>query len=70
MAVLTISRQDRRFLAQLTGQPAAEIFASTDREFFYKVVNAQITFEVDGQGRATGLVLHQFGRDVRASKIE
>jgi D-alanyl-D-alanine-carboxypeptidase/D-alanyl-D-alanine-endopeptidase len=68
--VFTITRQDARFLAQLTGQPAAEIFASSEREFFYKVVNAQITFEVDAQGRATALVLHQNGRDQRAARID
>jgi hypothetical protein len=30
----------------------------------------RITFEVDAQGRVTALVLHQFGVDRRAAKIE
>ncbi len=68
--VLAITRQETRFLAQLTGQPAAEIFASSERQFFYKVVDAQITFELDDRGRATALVLHQNGRDQRAQRIE
>jgi CubicO group peptidase (beta-lactamase class C family) len=68
--VLTVTRQDTRFLAQLTGQPPADIFPSSDREFFYQVVNAQLTFEVDGQGRATAVVLHQNGRDQQATRIE
>jgi hypothetical protein len=38
------------------------------RDFFYKVVNAQLTFEVGADGRATAVVLHQFGRDQRASR--
>jgi CubicO group peptidase (beta-lactamase class C family) len=65
---LTITRQDTRLFAQLTGQGAAEIFASAPREFFYKIVNAQLTFEVDAEGRATAVVLHQAGRDQRATR--
>jgi hypothetical protein len=68
--VFTITRQDTRFLAQLTGQPSVQIFASSEREFFYKVVDAQLTFEVDGQGRAVAVVLHQNGRDQRAPRIQ
>ena len=67
--VITITRQQAKLFAQLTGQPAIEVFASGERDFFYKVVNAQLTFEVDGQGRAIAVVLHQFGRDSRAPRI-
>lgn len=67
---MTITREDARFFTQLTGQPRFEIFASSPREFFLKVVEAQITFEVDANGRATVAVLHQGGRDLRATRIE
>ena len=65
---VTITRQEARLFAQITGQPAVEVFASGPRDFFYKVVNAQLTFEVGGDGRATAVVLHQFGRDQRATR--
>ncbi len=39
--------------AQLTGQPKFEIFPKGDREFFLKVVDAQLTFDVDAAGKAT-----------------
>jgi serine-type D-Ala-D-Ala carboxypeptidase/endopeptidase len=68
--ILTLSRNDTHLFVQLTGQPPIEIFASSDREFFLKAVNAQISVEVDGQGRAVGAVLHQNGRDQRAARIE
>jgi hypothetical protein len=68
--VLTITREEGRFFAQLTGQPALEIFASSERDYFLKVVDAQITFEVGTEGRATAAVLHQNGRDQRATRIE
>ena len=68
--VLTITREVEGLVAQLTGQPAFPLFASGEREFLYKIVDAQITFDVDAQGRATGLVLHQHGRDMRATRTD
>jgi serine-type D-Ala-D-Ala carboxypeptidase/endopeptidase len=68
--VLTIRRNGDRAFAQATGQPEAEIFAESDLEFFYKVVDAQLTFTRAADGRVTGVVLHQGGRDIRARRIE
>lgn len=68
--ILTVTREGSHLFAQATGQGKAEIFPESEHEFFYKVVNAQITFKTDGQGRATGLVLHQNGTDVPAKRIE
>ncbi|MFE0755713.1 serine hydrolase [Inquilinus sp. NPDC058860] len=67
--ILTVTRDGDRLMAQATGQERFEIFPEGEREFFYKVVDAQITFEVDGSGRATRLVLHQGGRDQPAERI-
>jgi CubicO group peptidase (beta-lactamase class C family) len=67
--MFTITRQEARLFAQLTGQPSTEVFASGPREFFYKVVDAQLTFETDSQGRATALVLRQNGVDQRFSRM-
>jgi hypothetical protein len=38
---------------QITAQEALEIFAESDKEFFYKAVDAQVTFNTDSHGRAT-----------------
>ena len=46
----------------LTGQPRFEVFAETEKDFFLKVVDAQLTFEGDA------VVLHQGGMDQRAKK--
>jgi len=67
--IMTFTREGDRFFTQATGQPKCEIFAEGDRDFFLKVVNAQITFQVDATGRATGLVLHQ-GGDHPAKRID
>ena len=69
-ATLTLSRDGERFFAQLTGQPHVEVFASGEKEFFFKMVDAQLTMEVDPQGRASAVTIHQFGRHLRAPRIE
>jgi beta-lactamase regulating signal transducer with metallopeptidase domain len=68
--VVDVTRDGNRLFAQLTGQPKAEIFAKSESEFFYKIVDAQISFESDAQGRTTGLVLHQRGLDMAAPRID
>ena len=67
---LAISRKDARLFAQLTGQAVVEIFASSERQFFYKVVNAELTFDIDDAGRATAVVLRQNGVEQRAQRID
>jgi CubicO group peptidase (beta-lactamase class C family) len=69
-AILEITRADNKLFVQLTGQPAFEIFPEAPTEYFLKAVDAQLTFETDGQGRATAVILHQLGRNPRAVRIE
>jgi CubicO group peptidase (beta-lactamase class C family) len=67
---LTFTREGDRMFTQLTGQPKFEIFAESEKDFFLKVVDAQITFETGEGGRATAAILHQNGRDQRAARVE
>jgi CubicO group peptidase (beta-lactamase class C family) len=67
--ILTITREGDNLFAQATGQPKFQIFPESERDFFYKVVDAQITFETDNTGRATGLVLHQNGANVPGKRV-
>jgi len=55
---------------QLTNQPRAAVYPKSNTEFFYKVVDARITFETDPQGQANTLILHQGGRDQKAKRID
>jgi hypothetical protein len=56
--------------AQLTGQPAFPVFASGGDQFFYKIVEAQLTFERNADKKVTAVVLHQNGRDMRAPRAD
>ena len=68
--ILTVTREGSRLFVQATGQPKLEVFAENERQFYYKVVDAQITFDTDEYGKARGLVLHQNGRDLSGRRIE
>jgi CubicO group peptidase (beta-lactamase class C family) len=66
--VIKVTRDGSRLMAQATAQPAFEIFAEKEDEFFLKAVDAQITFTKDASGTVTGLILHQNGLDQKAPK--
>ena len=68
--VLEVTREGDRLFSQATGQDRVEIFAESESEFFLKVVDAQLTFELSGASPARGLVLHQGGRDTKAKRLE
>ena len=66
--VLTVTESGGALFVQATGQRKFPVFASAKDEFFYKVVEARISFQRDGAGKINGLVLHQNGRDLPAKK--
>jgi CubicO group peptidase (beta-lactamase class C family) len=68
--VLTITRDGDRLFAQATGQQQIEIFAQSETEFFYRVVDAQLTFTPgEGDAPATEVVLHQNGQDLPGARV-
>lgn len=69
-AIMTFSREGDRLFTQLTGQPKFPVFPESDKKFFLKVVDAQITFDTDAQGKATQATLHQNGRDAVAPRLD
>lgn len=68
--VMTIRRDGNRLFAQLTGQPEFEIFPKSENEFFWKVVDAQVTFVKDENGKVTHILHRQSGREIKAPKLK
>jgi hypothetical protein len=68
-AAFTVKQESNRLMVQLSGQPFFQVFASAKDEFFYKVVNAQLSFVRGTDDKIVALILHQNGRDQRAEKI-
>ncbi|HEV2380415.1 MAG TPA: serine hydrolase [Terriglobia bacterium] len=67
---IAITREGDHLFEQATGQEKFEIFPEGEKDYFLKVVDAQITFVTDRAGRATELILHQGGHDQHAKRIE
>ena len=65
---VTVTRNGDQLKARLSGQPAIEIYAKSETRFFYKVVIAEISFQVDDQGKVQSLTLHQGGLDQVATR--
>jgi CubicO group peptidase (beta-lactamase class C family) len=63
-----VSEENGALFVQLTGQPRFPVYPSSETEFFYTVVDAQLSFVVEA-GNVVAMVLHQNGRDVRATRI-
>lgn len=54
--VIRVSSANGRLFAQITGQANLEVYPENDREFFYKAVDATLTFDTDGDGIKAGRV--------------
>ncbi len=65
---IVIRKDGGRLAARATGQDAFPIFSSARDEFFYKVVEAQLSFVRDSTGKVASLVLHQGGRNMPAPR--
>lgn len=69
-AIMTITVEGNRLGAKLEMQPKLAIYPESDSEFFYKAVDAQISFTRNEEGKVTGLVLHQNGKDYAGARLE
>ena len=67
--VIGIVREGDHLFAEINGRKN-EIFPEGSREYLFRAFDAQITFVIDGNGRATELVWHEGGTDLRASRIK
>jgi CubicO group peptidase (beta-lactamase class C family) len=68
IGVFTVTLRGSALFVQLTGQPGVQVYASAKDQFFYKIVDAQITFNRDSSGAVTSLTLHQNGQEIRATR--
>ncbi|MEM6785683.1 MAG: serine hydrolase, partial [Bacteroidota bacterium] len=66
---LVMTREGTQLFTQATGQPRFEIYPSSETEFYLTVVEAQLTFEMEG-ATVTGVVLNQGGRTMSAPRAE
>lgn len=58
---ITVFRQGDQLMSQGTGQGAFPVYPSAKDEFFASVADISLSFQRDGQGKVSGMVLHQHG---------
>jgi len=66
---LTVTITNGQLNVAATGQGAYPVFAESPLKFFYKVVDAQLTFIPAADGKPAAVILHQGGADQRATKV-
>ncbi|MDB5206522.1 MAG: beta-lactamase [Flavisolibacter sp.] len=67
---IVVSLEGKGLRAQATNQPPFDIYAEKENVFFLKVVDAQLEFVKDENGKVTELILHQNGMDQKGKKIK
>src|SRR5262249_52772151 len=71
--VFTVTREGNHLFEQRTGANKLGLFSDKDQGFFHGGLDSRdgrITFMRDAQGRTTGLVLHQNGMDITATRTD
>ena len=67
--ILTVRPDSGRLYIQATAQPEFEAYAESETEFFYRVVDAQISFARPEGGVAPSLTLHQNGKNMPGKRL-
>jgi CubicO group peptidase (beta-lactamase class C family) len=68
--VLTVSVNDGKLMVGATGQPTFRVYPRSETEWFYKIVDATLTFKVGEDGKCQELDLFQNGVHQTARRIE
>ena len=66
---LDVMLRDGVLWVKSTGGATVRLWPDTEKDFFLKEVDAQLTFTRDATGAVTGVVVHQYGRDRVARKV-
>ena len=67
---ITVTVEENALMAQATNQPKFPLFATSDTNFFYKVVDAQVTFMEGENGQFSSMKLEQGGQELVGKRLE
>lgn len=69
-SIMTVRREGDHLSTRLTGQDWLEHYPESESSFFAKKVKATISFEMNGNEKASALTLHQNGFDMRMPRVD
>ena len=67
--VITVSKDGSQMKAQATGQGEFEIYPRSENVFYLRVAEAQVTFNVNEDGRVVSMTLLQGGQETTGLKL-
>jgi enterochelin esterase family protein len=67
--LLSLRREGSFLMANVTGQPWLAVYAESETKFYWKVVDAQFTIQLDKDGNVEGLLFEQGAAKLKARKI-
>jgi CubicO group peptidase (beta-lactamase class C family) len=67
--IMTISQEGHRVFAQLGQQPSSEILPKSETEYFWKTIDAQVTFVKGPDGKVISATHYQNGRTLNAPRM-
>ena len=65
-----VYRENKSLFGQPSGQPAAELFAVSETEFYTKMVEARVIFGRDEHGETTTITIKMNGVDMIGNKVK
>jgi len=67
--IVTFWHDGNHIRSRIWGQRAAEMFPSSDQEYFLKVVDARWVFSTDANGNGSTAILYQNGREQTVTRL-
>lgn len=67
--IITVTKNGNQMMAQATGQSEFEIFPKSENVFYLKVVEAQVTFNSNEDGKVVSMTLLQGGQESTGMKL-
>ncbi|MBC7928427.1 MAG: serine hydrolase [Bryobacteraceae bacterium] len=68
--VVTVARKGGRLTLHENQEAAGEVYPEAELRFFSKQSDDVVTFDLDSEGRVTGLVIHTAGRSIACKRVE
>jgi len=68
-AIIHVTHEGTQLYAQLTGQQRYPVFARSETVFFFRVVPAELEFDLGADGTVGQVTLHQAGRHMPAKRL-
>jgi hypothetical protein len=68
--MITVTSRDGRLFVKAGDNPEFEIYPESETDFFAKITELQLSFQVDADGTVTGMNISESGQELQAEKVE